>query len=160
MSSLFFSNSYFPFFFPATYLKCISQCSRDVQGVASVASSLGWYVDFATEWKLSLWAALMKLEVWLQLLIRHKFVVFEENKSNFWFLEARSILKREILFWNLIQVAIKKMKKKYYSWEECISLREVKVKTLSCGTAYPHLSPELKVIFLVGSHWGKWTIQL
>jgi protein kinase len=26
-----------------------------------------------------------------------------------------------------IQVAIKKMKKKYYSWGECISLREVKV---------------------------------
>lgn len=25
-------------------------------------------------------------------------------------------------------VAIKKMKKKYYSWEECINLREVKVK--------------------------------
>jgi protein kinase len=24
-------------------------------------------------------------------------------------------------------VAIKKMKKKYYSWEECINLREVKV---------------------------------
>ena len=25
------------------------------------------------------------------------------------------------------QVAIKKMKKKYYSWEECMSLREIKV---------------------------------
>lgn len=24
------------------------------------------------------------------------------------------------------QVAIKKMKKKYYSWEECMSLREIK----------------------------------
>lgn len=28
----------------------------------------------------------------------------------------------------VLQVAIKKMKKKYYSWEECINLREVKVK--------------------------------
>lgn len=27
----------------------------------------------------------------------------------------------------VLQVAIKKMKKKYYSWEECINLREVKV---------------------------------
>lgn len=27
----------------------------------------------------------------------------------------------------IVQVAIKKMKKKYYSWEECINLREVKV---------------------------------
>jgi len=26
-----------------------------------------------------------------------------------------------------LQVAIKKMKKKYYSWEECVNLREVKV---------------------------------
>lgn len=25
------------------------------------------------------------------------------------------------------QVAIKKMKKKYYTWEECVNLREVKV---------------------------------
>lgn len=28
---------------------------------------------------------------------------------------------------NFYQVAIKKMKKKYYSWEECVNLREVKV---------------------------------
>jgi len=27
-----------------------------------------------------------------------------------------------------IQTAIKKMKKKFYSWEECIQLREVKVQ--------------------------------
>lgn len=30
-----------------------------------------------------------------------------------------------------LQVAIKKMKKKYYSWEECINLREVKVTQLA-----------------------------
>ncbi len=29
------------------------------------------------------------------------------------------------------QVAIKKMKKKYYSWEECMSLREIKVSSFS-----------------------------
>ncbi len=29
------------------------------------------------------------------------------------------------------QVAIKKMKKKYYSWEECMSLREIKVRSES-----------------------------
>lgn len=29
-----------------------------------------------------------------------------------------------------LQVAIKKMKKKYYSWEECVNLREVKVSHL------------------------------
>ena len=36
----------------------------------------------------------------------------------------------------LNQVAIKKMKKKFYSWEECVQLREVKVRTPStslCG---------------------------
>jgi hypothetical protein len=27
-----------------------------------------------------------------------------------------------------LQTAIKKMKKKYYSWEECMQLREVKVR--------------------------------
>lgn len=30
-----------------------------------------------------------------------------------------------------LQVAIKKMKKKYYSWEECVNLREVKVLHLT-----------------------------
>ena len=30
------------------------------------------------------------------------------------------------------QVAIKKMKKKYYSWDECINLREVKVVNCFC----------------------------
>lgn len=28
----------------------------------------------------------------------------------------------------LFQVAIKKMKKKFYTWEECMQLREVKVR--------------------------------
>lgn len=32
-----------------------------------------------------------------------------------------------ICFFDNEQVAIKKMKKKYYSWEECVNLREVKV---------------------------------
>jgi serine/threonine protein kinase len=29
-------------------------------------------------------------------------------------------------YWGTIQVAIKKMKRKFYSWEECMNLREVK----------------------------------
>jgi hypothetical protein len=28
----------------------------------------------------------------------------------------------------LVQVAIKKMKSKFYSWEECMQLREIKVR--------------------------------
>lgn len=32
-----------------------------------------------------------------------------------------------VLFVEQFQVAVKKMKKKYYSWEECMNLREVKV---------------------------------
>lgn len=31
------------------------------------------------------------------------------------------------------RVAIKKMKKKYYSWDECINLREIKVRGWSGG---------------------------
>ena len=31
------------------------------------------------------------------------------------------------------QVAIKRMKKKYYSWEECMSLREIKVGVMLCA---------------------------
>ena len=31
------------------------------------------------------------------------------------------------------QVAIKKMKKKYYSWDECVQLREVKVDLAGSG---------------------------
>ena len=40
-----------------------------------------------------------------------------------------------VLAWMIIacmQVAIKKMKRKFYSWEECLDLREVKVRQLGC----------------------------
>ncbi len=33
---------------------------------------------------------------------------------------------------NTVQVAVKKMKRKFFQWEECISLREVKVIYLMC----------------------------
>ena len=37
-----------------------------------------------------------------------------------------------------IQVAVKKMKKKFYTWEECMQLREVKVRAPTASAHSPH----------------------
>ena len=40
----------------------------------------------------------------------------------------------------IFKTAIKKMKKKFYNWEECMQLREVKVKTSTC---YKHIADNI-----------------
>jgi protein kinase len=51
----------------------------------------------------------------------------DENVTRLASLTAPSQTDAFHSFANTNQVAIKKMKKKYYSWGECIALREVKV---------------------------------
>lgn len=43
------------------------------------------------------------------------------------------------------KVAIKRMKRKYYSWEEAMNLREVKVKLLSYTSTYTYIQNVLYI---------------
>jgi hypothetical protein len=58
------------------------------------------------------------------------------------------------MFSYYLQVAVKKMKRKFYHWEECISLREVKVIFLSNGyiAICPPTTLFFKILYLIENH--------